>query len=405
MNILYLGFWSIEESLTTSTIFPNLTRLANYQSIEKIIFSTIERDKRYVNYSGPQSDKIIFEPLYSQNLKIHLVTKIVDFLLFPMHLRRICKKYNIDMIIARGAPSGALAYKISKVLKIPFVVESFEPHADYMKESGIWSKNSLKYLFETKWENQIKRHAAFIAVVSNNYADQLEKEGVRRDKIHVVPCCVDLEKFKFSEEKRLAIRKDFKIRDNQIAGIYVGKFGGTYYDEESFDIFCEAFDFFNKNMFLVILTPHDKEDIENKLIRKGIPRSNFFVDKVPHEDVPGYLSAGDFAFSTVRPSPSKKFCSAVKNGEYWANGLPILTTDGIGDDTNIMRIEANGGAIFDLSKDNLLDALKDLNALIQNRSREQLNVSICGLAKKHRNFKIAHEFYDKLFENGQPEKF
>ena len=134
------------------------------------------------------------------------------------------------------------------------------------------------------------------------------------------------------------------------------------------------------------------------MLLKGIPESNFFIDKVPHQEVPAYLSAADFAFSTVRPSPSKKFCSAVKNGEYWANGLPILTTDGIGDDTSIIRIEKKGGAIFDLSKNNLLEALRDLNKLLHNSSREELNVSICGLAEKHRNFKSAHVFYDKIFE-------
>ena len=398
MNILYLGYWSVEESLTVSTIFPNLERLSSYHAINKIVFSTIERDKPYVQYNGPETKKINFHPLYSLNLHFHLITKIFDFILFPIKLKRLCKTHKIDKIIARGAPSGALVFKISKVLNIPLVVESFEPHADYMEESGIWSKDSLKYLFEKKWENEIKKDADFLAVVSNNYAEQLMKEGVSEDKIFVVPCCVDLENFKFSDQKRQAKRSDLKINENRIVGIYVGKFGGTYYDDESFDIFYQTFDFFNKNLFIVILTPHDKEDVKNKLLLKGIPESNFFIDKVPHQEVPAYLSAADFAFSTVRPSPSKKFCSAVKNGEYWANGLPILTTDGIGDDTSIIRIEKKGGAIFDLSKNNLLEALRDLNKLLHNSSREELNVSICGLAEKHRNFKSAHVFYDKIFE-------
>lgn len=398
MNILYLGYWSVEESLTASTIFPNLERLSSYHTINKIVFSTIERDKSQVEYQGPKSKKINFNPLYSLNLYFHLLTKIFDFILFPIKLKRLCKTHKIDKIIARGAPSGALIFKISKVLNIPLVVESFEPHADYMEESGIWPKDSLKYLFEKKWENEIKKDAEFLAVVSNNYAEQLTKEGVSKDKIFVVPCCVDLENFKFRDDKRLAIRKDLEISENQIVGVYVGKFGGTYYDEESFEIFYQTFDFFNKNLFLIILTPHDKEDVKNRLLLKGLPESNFFIDKVPHQEVPAYLSAADFAFSTVRPSPSKKFCSAVKNGEYWANGLPILTSDGIGDDTSIIRNEKKGGAIFDLSKNNLLEALRDLNKLLHNSSRNQLNVSICGLAEKHRNFESAHAFYDKIFE-------
>lgn len=398
MNILYLGYWSIEESLTASTIFPNLERLSSYRAINKIVFSTIERDKSYVKYNGPERKKINFHPLYSLNLHFDLITKIFDFILFPIKLKRLCKTYKIDKIIARGSAAGALVFKVSKILNIPLVVESFEPHADYMEESGIWSKDSLKYWFQKKWENEIKKDADFLAVVSNNYAEQLGKEGVSQEKIFVVPCCVDLENFKFSDDKRLALRRNLEINENQMVGVYVGKFGGTYYDEESFEIFYHTFDFFNKNLFIIILTPHDKEDVKNRLLLKGLPESNFFIDKVPHHEVPAYLSAADFAFSTVRPSPSKKFCSAVKNGEYWANGLPILTSDGIGDDTSIIRNEKKGGAIFDLSKNNLLEALEDLNKLLHNSSREELNVSICGLAEKYRNFKSAHVFYDKIFE-------
>jgi hypothetical protein len=36
-------------------------------------------------------------------------------------------------------------------------------------------------------------------------------------------------------------------------------------------------------------------------------------------------------------------------GEYWACGLPVLLTEGVGDDSDIIRRTPAGGAGFDLS--------------------------------------------------------
>ena len=80
---------------------------------------------------------------------------------------------KIDFIIARGAAAGALAYKAFKKTKVPFYVESFEPHAAYMLESSVWSKNDPRYLFQKRWEGKQKKYATGLMPVSNNYKKQL----------------------------------------------------------------------------------------------------------------------------------------------------------------------------------------------------------------------------------------
>jgi len=37
----------------------------------------------------------------------------------------------------------------------------------------------------------------------------------------------------------------------------------------------------------------------------------------------------------------------MKIGEYWANGLPVVLTRGVGDDSAIIERERFGGALFD----------------------------------------------------------
>ena len=54
-------------------------------------------------------------------------------------------------------------------------------------------------------------------------------------------------------------------------------------------------------------------------------------------------------FVIIKPAPCRLSCSAIKIGEYWANGLPVLLTPSVGDDSAIIAAE-NGGTVFDLSQ-------------------------------------------------------
>lgn len=399
MNILYICYWGIEEGLTSSSVFPHLEILAENHKIEKIFFSTIERGGAKVQYKGPDSNKIIYTPLYSKNLTPSVLNKVSDFILFPRELIALSKTYKIDKIIGRGSPAGAIASKVSKATGIPYIVESFEPHADYMYEAGIWTKWNPKYIFEKRWENEIKKSAEYLVPVSENYRKKLvEHEQIDFKKTEVVPCCVNIENFRFNAEVRARIREKLKIDNKTTVGVYVGKFGGVYYESEAFLIFKKAFDMFDKNMFLIILSPENENKINENLKKVSFPLENTFVGKVKHTEVPDYLSASDFAFSTIKPSPSRIFCSAIKNGEYWANGLPILVTEGVGDDTDIISKENSGGAVYNLAKNNLEEAILQIKDLVLYKTRDQNNKEISVLAEKYRNFDLLKNSYKKMLD-------
>ncbi len=151
-----------------------------------------------------------------------MLNKIYDFIDFPKKLTKICKHENIDKIIARGAPPGAIAMKVSRRTGIPFYVESFEPHADYMLESGTWKKYDPRYVFQKKWERRQFKKATALMPVAENYKNQLVEKNVDPAKIDVMPCCVPVEKFAFNDTARQKIRKELKCEDF-VTGIYTGK--------------------------------------------------------------------------------------------------------------------------------------------------------------------------------------
>ena len=388
MNILYLSYWEVNDPLTTSTVFPHLEILNSFANVNQIIFTSAERSGKPVNVKI-DLPKVKHIPLFSKNFNVNILNKIIDFITFQNQLKQIVRKYSIDIIIARGALAGALAYKLYRATKIPFFVESFEPHADYMKEAGVWGRYDLRYFFQRKWEQQQLENASGIMPVSANYKKHLTEQGGDSTLIYTIPCCVPVDKFRFSPDKRNTIRNLLGISPNQAVGIYVGKFGGMYYDKESFQIFKQVFYNYKNDFKLIILSPDNKDSIIKRLKKEGIPEKNVFIGFAKHEEVPDYLSASDFAFALYKPSPSAKYLSPVKIGEYWANGLPVLCAGEVGDDSAIIRKE-DAGAVFEPNPASIDEGMKKINVLIADPSTR---TRIHNLAEKYRSFQIANNVY------------
>ncbi len=210
-----------------------------------------------------------------------LVTKTDDFLRFPQKLVGLATQHRSDFLLARGAPAGALAYLVWKQNKLPFYVESFEPHADYMLESGVWKSYDPRYLFQRYWEKKQKQLALGLLPVAENYRQQLIREGVSGERIVTVPCSVDVATFKYDEARRKHVREQLGFAATAPVGIYVGKFGDIYYDAEAFDLFKAAADHFGPDFRLIILTPNIQSEVRAKLAKVGFTEAQVFVTKAP----------------------------------------------------------------------------------------------------------------------------
>jgi len=385
MNLLYVSYWRAADPLIPSTVVTHLNIVAELPHIEKIFLVTMEQPGLPV--PTLQLNKTTHCPLFSPKTSISTFNQIVDFMRHPHKLTGLVKKHKIDLILAKGVLAGALALKASRLSGIPFMVESFEPHADYMAESNEWRLNGLKYNYLRKWEKLQMQQARHLFTVSDHYKDFLQ-QAYGLTKVDTIPCCVNTEQFKFSETLRRTYRQQLGIKEDEVVGIYVGKFGGIYYEEEAFDIFARSAKVFEK-FKLIILTPEYKGKIESLAHKKGLLPEQIILAYVAHQEVPGYLSAADFAFSTIKPAKSRKYCCPVKDGEYWANGLPILLTDGVGDDYRLLQ-ETHAGAIYDLDKDNLTQGLLQIKEILKDATHRS---RIHEIAIKYRSYGITRQQY------------
>ncbi|MEJ8756231.1 hypothetical protein WG947_04430 [Pontibacter sp. H259] len=398
LNLLLLSYWPLNDVLTQGVIVPNIKLLQQVRSISKIILVTIERENLGQHDSAIESELsgIKHIPLHSRNYKLNILNKVNDFILFPKQLRKIVEQEKVDFILGHGSPAGALAYKVYRKIGLPFYVSSFEPHADYMLESGVWSRYGLKYIMQKHWEKQQRKSAFGLMPVAENYKQTLLAEGLSTEIIRVVPCVVNSSDFKFEVQKRIQIRAKLGWEAATI-GIYIGKYGGLYYNDEAFQIYQLCFQLI-PNFRLIILSPQPVEELTVQLQKYNLDSDKVYLATVPHSEVPAYLSVADFAFATYKPGPSKKYLSPIKIGEYWANGLPVLLTEGVGDDSDIIKNEG-GGAVFNLQENGSLEqAIRQIQTILQTSAHRH---EIPKLALKYRSPEQVLEAYNYFFNQLQ----
>lgn len=382
MRILFLSYWGCHDPLTTATVLPHIKILSKISFVEKIVLCTIEREQ-------PSPLELNIPKVELIQLNVHTqLSKSLEFLSVGLQIISLCKRHGIERMICRSSLAGSVGYVAWLRTRIPFYVESFEPHADYMLESGVWSKWGFRFILQRIFEHRLKKRATMLMPVSDNYLQQLLKEGIPSSRLRLVPCSVSLRQFEFNDLQRQKIRQELKISNDDIVGIYVGKYGGIYYKEEAFQLFKAAFNYFQEKFWLMLITTEEVSKVIELARQAEIPLDRVTVRSVPHELVASYLSAADFAFSTIKPSPSRKYCSPIKNGEYWANGLPILIEDGIGDDSEIIKHEG-GGVIIRRPYES---SFSDLRVVLGQNQRGR-NQKIRLLAEKYRNFEAVESAY------------
>lgn len=382
-RILYLGYWGIGDVLTASSVLPTLRALSAMENVSEVVFCSIERNGPAAAIDLPPKVKHI--PLYSR------FGKLYDFVVFPMIIWQLMGKYNINTAIGRSSLAGGMMLQVAALRKIPIIVESFEPHADYMVESDIWERDAFRTRWTHRMESKLKSRALHLLPVSENYKEQLIHEKVSPNRISVVPCTVRPDQFSFDENARVKIRRQLAI-NNLVVGIYIGKFGGIYYEQEAFEQFRAAFSYFGGRFAMIILTAQANVPSMLKQYMSDVDQSRVKILSVPHNQVPDYLSAADFAFSTIKPAPSRRFCSPIKHGEYWANGLPILVEEGIGDDSDIIAREGGGVILY---RPAYRGAFEKIDAMIK-QGRSEIYSHIRGLAIKYRNEKFIESTYRSI---------
>ncbi|GAB4456600.1 MAG: hypothetical protein OHK0036_20350 [Bacteroidia bacterium] len=391
-NILALTYWDFDDALVQTYTLPYLNMMCEHLSDNECIYLLClnKKNKASISFQHPKIKLIAFSYYPFGAIAVLYYSWMLVYLLFFIYRK------NISFIHAWCTPAGAFAYMLSKLTHKPLIIDSYEPHAEAMVEVGEWKKNSLASRLLFYFEKQMTHHAKFLIATTEKmiteYATSRYNYNPQKNNWFTKPACVDLNWFQPNKEKREIIRKELGIQ-NKVVGIYAGKFGGIYLEDEFFLWLRTAYDYLKEQFSFILLSSHSKEYIYQKCQKYNINHKIIIHRFVPHKDVVNYLNAADFGITPVKPVFTKQFCSPIKNGEYWAMGLSVIITKNISDDSDIIEKNNIGYVLKNLSQEEYSNSIKQIENIIH----QNISDKIISIAHHYRNFNTAKIIYQKIY--------
>ena len=393
-NILVVTYWSFENALIQTYTLPYVFQIKKQLSEKsKIYLFTLSTN----SYSTEQHQKIkvleaenIFVLRFSYAKFGWLMAVKMAFMVIYLIAFTLFKR--IHTVHAWCTPGGAIGYLVSLFTGRKLVLDSFEPHAETMVESGVWKKNSFAFKLLFCLEKlQLGRATEVICAAEGMIKHSQEIYNIKKPRYFVKPACVNLTLFDFNNYPA-NLKTDLPLKNNVC--VYPGKFGGIYLEEEVFDFFKIAHDYWQGDFSVLLLTNHSDDEIKKYCSAVNLPYSVILKKFVSHSEVPAYMRLGHFGICPVKPLPSKRYCTPIKTGEYWAMGLPVVITSNISTDSDIIEKNDIGYVLKYLSTEEYTMALAKIDGLIK---KNDIRLKIRQVAVKERNFKSAKEIYKTIY--------
>jgi len=404
VNVLVVTYWSYKDALVSTYTLPYVRMIIpNLPPGSKIILFTFEQSRMRYNSRDwkNEQEKMRREQIIIVRMKYNGfgLKAFLNAGLAVLKLTWIALKYRVSTIHAWCTPAGMIAYWVAKITGKRLIIDSFEPHADSMVENGDWSPKSFEFRILSRYERKMTKNAvACIGTSSKMFDYAVEKFGLKPNHFFVKPAGVDTNFFAPDPEKRKNERLKRGFSEDTIVGIYIGKFGGIYLKEEIFHLLSAASGFWKEKFVMLIYTSTDLNQLQTMMNDFRLSEHQIQIHAyVEHISIPEILSVADFALNPVKPVPSKRYCTSVKDGEYWAMGLPVIIPLGISDDSEMIAVENIGVIWDDFSPAGCMTAIHKMNDLLNSENLQQTKRNIRMLAINHREFKNAEKIYKELY--------
>jgi glycosyltransferase involved in cell wall biosynthesis len=226
-------------------------------------------------------------------------------------------------------------------------------------DGGVWQANSVPHRVAQALEQRMYAAADGLIVLSHRarrVVEELAAVRRRRTPVIVVPSCVDLEQF----------HRTPGTSGRQGGGlglIYIGSIGYRYIFDRIARFVAVACRELGDVQFRV-LTRTEPTVVENTLRQAGVAEGTWSVNAVPHAAVPGELARQHAGLFFLTQGLSEHGCSPTKIGEYWASGLPVVTTPNVSDTDDIIRRHGVGVIVREHSETEYRRAARELRSLL-----------------------------------------
>lgn len=226
----------------------------------------------------------------------------------------------------------------SRLWKIPFIFNVADLWPDSVLDLGIMrpgAATNVAFALE-KWTY---RHADFITAVTEGIRTSLQKKSVPAGKILFLPNGVDTSFFQPTTPPDEDLRNQLGLHGKKIV-LYAGNHGYA----NAVDQLIEAASLIPDPTihFLIIGDGPEKSNLQALAHRLGLANITF-LDSVPLERLPSFLSIASIAAVTLMKSPITEGARPAKTFVMMAAGKPLVLA-GQGESADLVR-EAQAGLV------------------------------------------------------------
>jgi len=333
---------------------------------------SFEKEERFSKFKDEiqaicDENQIIWHPL-SYTKKPPLISTLHDVWRMRKKAFQLHRVFNFSLIHCRSYLSALVGQRMQKKWGVKFLFDMRGFWADERIDGNIWSLNNpifkTVYNFFKRKEKEYFLESDYIISLTYNGKDEISSwPGFEhlKNKIQVIPCCADLEKFnpqKINLEKKNGFKIELDLNESDFVLGYVGSIGTWYMLDEMLEFFKVLLKS-KPNAIFLFVSGENPKTILSKAVELGISEDRIRVKSVLHQDVATCISLFSASIFFIRPTFSKKASSPTKQGELMAMGVPVICNGGVGDTERVVREYHSGLVIEDFNDESY--QMADLN--------------------------------------------
>ncbi len=402
-RVLFISYNGMLEPLGQSQVIPYLRELAR-RGVRFTLLS-FERAPAF-EPEGIRQCEQLREKLKSQGIEWHWLryhqrpsvpATMYDVLAGFRKAKSLVRRNRIEMVHARAHIPATIALALKRRFGIPMIFDLRGLMAEEYVDAEHWREGGVPYRLTKAAERRILASTdAIVTLTERIWPIIREWQGLRGRTVHheVIPCCVDLSLFKFSEEERARRRAELGLGD-RFTMVYSGSLDGWYLTEKMADFFA-SFQRRNRSAHLLWLTTGSHDRVRELMRSRGVESGNFSVLSIASAAVPSYLAAADAGLAFIKRCVSKVASSPTKNGEYLACGLPLVINAGVGDSDVLINDWKAGVLIENFTEEEYAEAGREIAAMA---ARPEVRKSARSVAEQLFDLNaIGTERYASLYE-------
>lgn len=381
MKTLYICYFGLDEPLVQTQVLPYLRELV--RGGLEVYLLTFEPDfkKRWPEARlRAEREQLAMEGIHWTALSYHkrptMPATLFDVIAGVARARKLIKRHDIDIIHARSHVPGLMAVLLRRLTGRRVIFDLRGLMAEEYQDAGLWTAGSLPFRVTKKIERAVLNRADQVITLTSRAAEWLAGQGVARERIHVVPCCVDTSRFNNVgdvEPEYLKLRDRFTV-------VYAGSVTGLYLLREMIG-FIRALRERRADAHFLVLTAGDHDLVRSVAMEEGLPEDALTVMRVPPEKIARYIALARAGLSLRKPTFSQLAASPTKVPEYLAAGIPAVVNARIGDTDEIIRSNRAGVILEDIGDASLRKAADELLELLE--EEESLRDRCLMTARRH----------------------